>query len=1660
MNLRFIFGVSLLLISASHVGAQTADSFNPSPDSVVDTVAVQPDARILIGGSFGSAGGAFRQFIARLNADGSLDPLFNPGTDATVNSIGVQPDGKIVVAGNFSSIAGQPRTNLARLNSDGTPDATFNSSARGAIRALALQSDGRMLVGGMFTNLAGQVRSYIGRLNVDGSLDPNFNASADGPVLSLLLQQDGKILVGGAFTNLDGVNISRLGRLKPDGSLDAAFNPAPDGSIVSMALQADNMILVGGSFTNIGGAVRIRIARLASDGTADPTFHPGASNSVSSISVQANGKILVCGSFNNIAGVPVSSFARLNANGTADFSFLPAIATSAQMLLSQADGKVLVAGVVLTNLAGSARRYIGRLTNNEPTTESLTFTASSVTWLRGGSAPEVWRTTFDFSTDGTNWTNLGDGSRVAGGWQLSGVSIPSNCSLRARGFFSAIGNLSTSFSVLQSFAGSPFIKSQPLSQASVAGSNVTFTVAAGGTSALFYRWQKDGTNLNNGGKISGATNLSLLLTGVVNSNGGAYSVIITNSYGAVTSAVATLSIVNSATNEAFNPSLGQVYSTAIQRDGKAIIGGTFNKSLNGQSYSGIARVNSDGSLETSFHPSAPGTYSVMVQNDGRILVGGGFSSLAGQVHPGLGRLNADGSLDASFTATVDGTVYSTLAQPDGKILVAGTFTRLGMNDSFDLGRINADGTVDTDFLGSASNTVYCMALQTNGQIIVGGTFSNLDGVPCANLGRLNPDGTLDSGFNPSPNGTVNCVAMQPDGKVIVGGTFLRMGAQWRPYLVRLNFDGSLDPSFNPDPYTSVYSVVVESDGKILIGGSFTIANGLARNYFARLNRDGTVDSTFFGGANGTVYSIALQPDGKILVGGSFTSLSDSKLTSGRFGIGRFSNTEIPTENFVLNGSNMTWLRNGPGPEFAWTALEASADATNWSRIGAGIRISEGWQLSGASGATNFIRGLGYVTGGGYDGSGWLMQVFAGKPLYLTQPTNLTCNAGSTAQFEAQAGGYLPIFYQWMKDGLAITNVASAQSPTLVLTNLKGADAGYYSVVANNSYGIGTSSAAALSVIDPATNYSSTVIGKDAGESVTLSANAVGTPPFYYQWRKAGIPLEGQTNSTLVLTNLGAADRALFTVVVSNSFGIQTNVIAFLDINLASVDYSFSPGTDDYNIRALALQTDGKIIVGGYFSTLAGQSQSGVGRLNFDGTLDNTINLGDANNGGGTAAICVQPDGKILLGGSFTNLSAQPRYHIGRFNANGTLDPAIFPAVELPNGLVVQPDSNILINATGGQTVANLERTDSAGNFDTNFIPGITDTSGTVVIQPDGKYVVGGGLVQRLYPDGSKDTNFLVVPDSVVRCLAVQPDGKILIGGTFTHLNGVACKYLGRVNSDGTVDTNFNSVVGDWVYCMALQADGKVIIGGLFTSVSGQGQAGVARLNSDGSLDPVFRPALLGTAGIPFVSAIAIQTNGEVIIGGYFSYVGLQSYLQDIAFDHLARLNSTDPATDSLTADSYQITWLRGGTSPEVWQTTFEMTTNGLDWIFLGNGTRIQNGWQKTSVQLPRNATIRARGYVHSSGFLGATAWCVEKQFTLDPRSAPRILWDDPNFGRRTNLFGFDVSALIGQTLIVESSTDLMKWTPIYTNAVTSSPFYYYDPKLMNMANRFYRVNLP
>jgi len=295
-------------------------AFAPKPPGRVHAIALQSDGKILMAGE-NMIRGRPRVHVVRLNADGRREGDWGLGArfNAEVRTLAVQPDGKIIVGGSFTSVSGTSQHRLLRLNGDGTLDNTFNigGGASAVVWSVAVQPDGKILAAGAFDRFDDRKVGGLVRLNPDGSLDPGFpiGSGADADVLAVALQPDGKILMGGKFAAVNGTPCPRVARLNAEGSLDSGFKPGsgPNDLVQSIAVQPAGKILLGGAFNAVNDVTRHGVARLNADGSLDRRFNngEGASGFVWSVAVQPDGKVLAAGAFDTFAGAPGGKIVRL-----------------------------------------------------------------------------------------------------------------------------------------------------------------------------------------------------------------------------------------------------------------------------------------------------------------------------------------------------------------------------------------------------------------------------------------------------------------------------------------------------------------------------------------------------------------------------------------------------------------------------------------------------------------------------------------------------------------------------------------------------------------------------------------------------------------------------------------------------------------------------------------------------------------------------------------------------------------------------------------------------------------------------------------------------------------------------------------------------------------------------------------------------------------------------------------------------------------------------------------------------------------------------------------------------------------------------------------------------------------------------------------------------
>jgi uncharacterized delta-60 repeat protein len=338
----------------------------------------------------------------------------------------------------------------------------------------------------------------------------------------------------------------------------------------------------------------------------------------------------------------------------------------------------------------------------------------------------------------------------------------------------------------------------------------------------------------------------------------------------------------------FHPDLssdGHVYAIVVQTNGDIVIGGDFD-SVSGQPIANLARLHSDGTLDTSFPTGTDNQVSSLaLQPDGKIIVGGSFTNLQGIPCAGLGRLLPDGEVDPNFNTgaffDLSNIPYSLAIRPDGKIL-AGTMRYPG--GLFQLttnGALDATFTQTNEFQGY--NVVWKILLEPNGDLIAGGAFDSVNDFASPGWAVLDANGNLKTNLHSSlaVQSEVFTILQQTNGGFLIGGLLKHTNGTANTVLDRLDSNFQPDTNFQTSAFTPLnfssgpylISAILQPDGKIVAGGSFEQVGGYFRRGIVRLDSAGKVDGCFDPGLGTGFFEgsdvVTSQPDGRILVGGNF-----------------------------------------------------------------------------------------------------------------------------------------------------------------------------------------------------------------------------------------------------------------------------------------------------------------------------------------------------------------------------------------------------------------------------------------------------------------------------------------------------------------------------------------------------------------------------------------------------------------------------------------------------------------------------------------------------------------------------------------------------------------------------------------------------------------------
>ncbi|GAA5482805.1 immunoglobulin domain-containing protein [Haloferula sargassicola] len=1499
----------------------------------IEDVTVQPDDKVIAVGGFGGIKDsptsviAPRYGIARFNTDGSVDTGFTidpaqfpipggvPKLAGFFRQAALGATGKIYVIGEFSWGNSYPRETLpvlARLYPNGRRDFSFSPVVPPGVTQLVgcvVEPSGKVVLLGD-TDSGG---SWMARFEADGTPDPSFVLDASlGRVTARPLQVDpnGNYLLATAGSAAQ----NRLIRIHGDGSLDLSFSAeatftggfAGTGYIGTFTTAPSGKIYTGSFFDTVNGVNTHKVAAFEGDAvTGSPGTIQFAGHAFSATEEAGTVRIAIARS-GGTAGVASATFsANPFTASAADFTSTPVtvtfpdgvggtqyveIAIAADALVEPTE----IAHLTLSGFSGAAAGAI---------------TAAELSILDSNSAPQIIlqpQTLYVPPSGGFMLTVgvLSGAEPTTYQWFKNGALIPGATSplyfvahaeagLHDGSYTVAVTNprgttnsaaamVTVKDPAILSFGSATYSALEDAGSLSLTLTRTGSTVGAVSVDVITTSGSAGGADFTpatttvswGNGDSSNKTVVVPLANDVLVEAPETFTATLANfsadaTPGAIVSATATI------LDDDAPLVITQQPQSVTATEGAAVAFTVVAESQSPLSYAWFFNGGPLGATGSTYSiaaaaPSHSGSYTVEITNSAGTVTS---TTAILYVAPGAALVAPGFSSTASFSDTV----RDIDVLPDGSAVVAGDFVIPGQY----LQGFDASGAATSILYADPDGPVKAIDHLSDGSIVIAGSFTTVGGTSCRSVALLDgATGELDATFAANVgatfNNTANDIAVLPDDRIVVGGTFSSPGSG---YLVVLNPDGSLDTSFSPtlttawlgNPY--VNGVDVTADGKILATGAFATQGATS---IVRLNADGSRDAGFSSAVvpfNGYGYDATALADGRV-------ALALRTPSSGGFYLLAEDGTTLRNVTSAANTLAIAEAADGKlisvgdftGGIDRWTG---SGDLDNSFRSAAGSRLNGPAYAIAIDPAGRLWIGGNFSD---FNGSARSRLVVLNgdliEPAISAQPQAQIVDPGSTVDFQVGVFSARPVTYQWLKDGLPLSNGSGFSGVTtahLTLHPAALAEEGDYSVVVSTAFFSVESEPAALLVNDAprilAEPGASTV---SAGNSLTLEAEVIALEPATYVWTKDGT--EVGTGPSLVLDPVQLADEGTYQLTVTNDLGSAHTTPVFIEVipapgGLAPPYASLVSASAPSDILPLP---DGRTLIAVQNAPNdAAGSNTGLRLfvIKPDGHVDDAFNFSFI--GGNIDLLHRQPDGKILIAGSFATINGQPYNRIARLNADLTLDPG-FQAGGPGSGQSVQSfavDGGGRIyaagsfSAWGGETqYSYLVRLLEDGSLDRGYQPGMGYYPRQIELLADGRLLVGGTMTSPIYrigalfPDGSKDIAVSINLPGNFGAFAVDED-HVYVG----YQTGIRRFSL----TDGSWDQSFSplqSPTSGSFTDLLLQTNGKLLAAGSFSASNGAVKPYLLRYLPNGLLDPTFD---LGSGLNNSVSTAALDGQGRI-----------------------------------------------------------------------------------------------------------------------------------------------------------------------------------------------------
>lgn len=641
--------------------------------------------------------------------------------------------------------------------------------------------------------------------------------------------------------------------------------------------------------------------------------------------------------------------------------------------------------------------------------------------------------------------------------------------------------------------------------------------------------------------------------------------------------------------------------------------------------------------------------------------------------------------DAKFPS-LNGEVGAIISDGNGGWYIAGNFTKVDTFSRSGYARINADGSVH-NWKPPVSNTYayYSCLLLSGSSVFLGGNFNYYNGVDYINyLAKVDAvTGNVDASWKPNPNYYVKTMVLS-GGSIYTGGDFTSIGGQSINCLAKLDpGTGAADATFKPNPNSTV-NCILPFNNSLYVAGNFNSIGGQARYLIAKLKINGTVDGTWIPNANASVFSL-MNIGSSIYVAGGFNTIGGKS----RNLVAKLDSTNGMADaawdaNFITSGNNYIYSMAFDGTNLILggnfkITIGGTLKRDYLVQINAATTIPTPWNPKpGYSGINTIcLNGTNVLMGGsfyeiGFDASG------------LARIIN------STGQIDTT----------WLPPSTDITNYNGIQAIAINGSSLYvgGRFTNIYGVTRNSIAKLNTNNGTVITNWNPSPDLNSTIT------AITLSGTAVYVGgEFTSIGGQARLKLAklDSTNGTVTnwladvnsSTNINKilADDNTNSIYVAGNFssigGVSKNSIAKLDNSTGAVDPIFNPNLSLYTeVRCMAIAGN-DIYVGGSFSTIGGQTNYNLAKL--DKTSGNANGAWKPNPSGYISDICVDGN-NVYIAGGFSTIGGQSRTNFAKISsATGAAIADWYPyGTDYQPTAILKDNSNIFVYG-GFSQIGNL-----------------------------------------------------------------------------------------------------------------------------------------------------------------------------------------------------------------------------------------------------------------------------------------------------------------------------------------------------------------------------------